>query len=278
MSTPTPATSALAARRPDTAQPDGTPGPVLRVRNLTRTFGGLVAVNNVSFDVYPGEIYGLIGPNGAGKTTVINVLSGLLPPTRGTIEFLGRRIEGLPAHRIAAMGMARTYQNIRLFGAMTVLQNVIVGQHVHMRGSLLERLVFSPRVRREERAARSRALSLLAGVGLDGMAYLPASALAYGNQRRLELVRALASEPRLLLLDEPAAGMNVAESAALRSRLRRLADSGLTLLVVEHDMTLVMALCDRIGVLNFGNMIAEGTPAAVSRNPAGIEAYLGSEE
>jgi len=252
--------------------------PILRVRNLTRAFGGLQAVNNVSFDIYPGEIYGLIGPNGAGKTTVINVLSGLLTPTRGSVEFKGQTIERLPAHRIAALGIARTYQNIRLFGAMSVLQNVVVGRHTRMKGSLAERLVFSPRVRREENAARHEAMSLLSGVGLAEAAGSDASALAYGDQRRLELVRALASQPSLLLLDEPAAGLNTAESQALSSRLRALAQGGLTLLVIEHDMSLVMALCDRIGVLNFGNLIAEGTPAQVSSNPAVVEAYLGSEE
>jgi branched-chain amino acid transport system ATP-binding protein len=257
--------------------PGQTIQPILRVTGLTRHFGGLVAVNDVSFSIYPGEIYGLIGPNGAGKTTVINMLSGLLPPTRGAIEFKGRRIERLPAHRIAELGITRTYQNIRLFGAMSVLQNVVVGQHTRLKSSLAERLVFSPRVRNEERDARERALSLLAGVGLSGVAEQPAASLAYGNQRRLELVRALASHPQLLLLDEPAAGMNAAESQALRTRLRSLADSGLTLLVIEHDMALVMSLCDRIGVLNFGNMIAEGTPQEISSNPSVIEAYLGSE-
>jgi branched-chain amino acid transport system ATP-binding protein len=252
--------------------------PILSVTGLTRHFGGLVAVNDVSFSIYPGEIYGLIGPNGAGKTTVINMLSGLLPATKGAIEFKGRRIERLPAHRIAELGITRTYQNIRLFGAMSVLQNVVVGQHTRLKSSLAERLVFSHRVRSEERAARERALSLLAGVGLSGVAGQPASSLAYGNQRRLELVRALASHPQLLLLDEPAAGMNAAESRSLLTRLRSLAESGLTLLVIEHDMALVMSLCDRIGVLNFGNMIAEGNPQEISNNPDVIEAYLGSEE
>jgi branched-chain amino acid transport system ATP-binding protein len=252
--------------------------PILHVTGLTRHFGGLVAVNDVSFSIYPGEIYGLIGPNGAGKTTVINMLSGLLSATKGAVEFKGRRIERLPAHRIAELGITRTYQNIRLFGAMSVLQNVVVGQHTRLKSSLAERLVFSPRVRKEERDARERALSLLAGVGLSGVAEQPASSLAYGNQRRLELVRALAARPQLLLLDEPAAGMNAAESQSLRTRLRSLAESGLTLLVIEHDMALVMSLCDRIGVLNFGNMIAEGTPQEISTNPGVIEAYLGSEE
>ncbi|HEX8228492.1 MAG TPA: ABC transporter ATP-binding protein [Chloroflexia bacterium] len=252
--------------------------PMLSVRNLTRSFGGLVAVNNVSFDIYPGEIYGLIGPNGAGKTTVLNILSGLLTPTSGTVTFQGHRIERSPAYRIARLGVARTYQNIRLFAAMNVLQNVIVGQHSRMRSTLAERLVFSPRVRREEEMARQKALALLESVELAGVAEEPASALAYGNQRRLELVRALASDPRLLLLDEPAAGMNAAESQALGGRLRDLAEQGLTLLVIEHDMALVMSLCDRIGVLNFGNLIAEGTPEVIASNPLVIEAYLGAEE
>jgi branched-chain amino acid transport system ATP-binding protein len=251
--------------------------PILSVRDLTRSFGGLVAVNGVSFDVYAGEIYGLIGPNGAGKTTVLNMLSGLLVPSGGTITFQGQRIEGLPAHRIARLGVARTYQNIRLFAAMNVLQNVIVGQHSRMRGTLAERLVFSPRVRREEEAARQKALALLESVELASVSEEPASALAYGNQRRLELVRALASDPKLLLLDEPAAGMNAAESQALGTRLRSLVDRGLTLLVIEHDVALVMSLCDRIGVLNFGNLIAQGTPEEIAANPEVIEAYLGAE-
>lgn len=250
---------------------------MLSVRDLTRSFGGLLAVSGVSFDIFPGEIYGLIGPNGAGKTTVLNILSGLLPPSSGTITFQGQRIERLPAHRIARLGVARTYQNIRLFAAMNVLQNVVVGQHSRMQGTLAERLVFSPRVRREEEAARQKAFALLESVELASVAEEPASALAYGNQRRLELVRALASDPKLLLLDEPAAGMNAAESQALGTRLRSLADQGLTLLVIEHDVALVMSLCDRIGVLNFGNLIAQGTPEAIAANPEVIEAYLGAE-
>jgi branched-chain amino acid transport system ATP-binding protein len=250
---------------------------LLRVTGLTRAFGGLVAVSNVSFEIAPGEIYGLIGPNGAGKTTVINMLSGLLPPTSGTIEFDGRRIERLPAHQITALGMARTYQNIRLFGAMSVLENVVVGQHCRLNASLAGRLVFAPGVKREEAQAREKALSLLKSVGLDRMAPHPAASLAYGNRRRLEMVRALASDPRLLLLDEPAAGMNAAESLALQERLLTLRQNGLTILIIEHDVNLVMSLCDRIGVLNFGNLIAEGTPAEVAANQAVIEAYLGSD-
>jgi ABC-type branched-subunit amino acid transport system ATPase component len=201
-----------------------------------------------------------------------------MPPTGGTISFKGAHVEKMPAHRIVELGMTRTFQNIRLFGAMSVLDNVVVGQHSRMAGSLAERLVFLPRVRREEQAARQKALSLLGGVGLAPVAEQPAASLAYGSQRRLELVRALASEPQLLLLDEPAAGMNAAESADLAERLRAWANSGVTLLVIEHDVSLVMSLCDRVGVLNFGKLIAEGTPDEIARNPEVIEAYLGKEE
>jgi branched-chain amino acid transport system ATP-binding protein len=251
---------------------------ILSVRHLSRAFGGLLAVNDVSFNILRGEIYGLIGPNGAGKTTVINMLSGLLPPTGGTVEFRGRRIERMPAHKITELGISRTYQNIRLFGAMTVLQNVIVGQHCRLRAGLPERLVFSPSVRREEAEATRKALSLLAGSGLEAMQSNPAASLPYGSQRRLEMARALASDPHLLLLDEPAAGMNSAEREDLQARLRALAAGGLTILLIEHDVSLVMSLCDRIGVLNFGNLIAEGTPAEIGANPAVIEAYLGTAE
>jgi branched-chain amino acid transport system ATP-binding protein len=251
---------------------------ILEVSKLTRSFGGLVAVNNLSFGIRPGEIYGLIGPNGAGKTTVINMLSGLIPPTSGTIRFGGANTERLPAHRITALGMSRTYQNIRLFGAMTVLQNVVVGQHCRLHGGLAARLVFAPGVRREEEAARKKALSLLQSVGLDTMQHLSASSLPYGSQRRLEMARALASDPTLLLLDEPAAGMNAPEREELQARLRAMSEAGLTILLIEHDVSLVMNLCHRIGVLNFGNLIAEGTPQEIAANPAVIEAYLGSEE
>jgi ABC-type branched-subunit amino acid transport system ATPase component len=258
--------------------PSGRPkSKILSVQGLTRAFGGLVAVNDVSFDIYPGEIYGLIGPNGAGKTTVINMLSGLLLPTGGIVEFRGRRIERMPAHRITELGISRTYQNIRLFGAMTVLQNVIVGQHCRLHAGLPERLVFSPRVRREEATATQRARALLASSGLEAMQSQPAASLPYGSQRRLEMARALASDPQLLLLDEPAAGMNSAERADLQERLGALAAGGLTILLIEHDVSLVMSLCHRIGVLNFGNLIAEGTPAEIGSNPAVIEAYLGTD-
>jgi branched-chain amino acid transport system ATP-binding protein len=237
-----------------------------------------VAVNNLSFNIRRGEIYGLIGPNGAGKTTVINMLSGLIPPTSGTILFSGQNTERLPAHRITALGMSRTYQNIRLFGAMTVLQNVVVGQHCRLHGGLVERLVFAPGVRREEAAAREKSLALLQSVGLDTMQHLPAASLPYGSQRRLEMARALASDPTLLLLDEPAAGMNIPEREELQTRLRAMSEQGLTILLIEHDVSLVMNLCHRIGVLNFGNLIAEGTPQEIAANPAVIEAYLGGNE
>jgi ABC-type branched-subunit amino acid transport system ATPase component len=252
--------------------------PILQVQGLTRAFGGLVAVNGLSFNIRRGEIYGLIGPNGAGKTTVINMLSGLTSPTSGTIRFGAATITRLPAHKITSLGISRTYQNIRLFGHMTALQNVIVGQHCRLHSSLVGRLVFAPAVRREEQDASRKAQSLLHSVGLDTAQSLPASSLPYGSQRRLEMARALASDPTLLLLDEPAAGMNGQEREELQTRLRDLSESGLTILLIEHDVSLVMNLCHRIGVLNFGNLIAEGTPQEIAANPSVIEAYLGTDQ
>lgn len=251
---------------------------LLRVGNLTRRFGGVVAVDDVSFEVGAGEIVGLIGPNGAGKTTVINLLTGLLSPTSGQIEFAGQRLESLAAHQIAAAGVARTYQNIRLFRGLSALDNVIVGTHLRTRASFAARLAFAPSVRREEATARESARALLGRVNLGGREAARATSLPYGEQRRLEIARALAAQPKLLLLDEPAAGMNPAEMDVLISLIRSLRDEGQTILLIEHNMQVVMGVCDRIVVLSFGRKIAEGTPAEISRNKEVITAYLGEEE
>ncbi|HEY8600157.1 MAG TPA: ABC transporter ATP-binding protein [Thermomicrobiales bacterium] len=251
---------------------------LLRVENLTRRFGGVVAVDEVSFGVETGEIVGLIGPNGAGKTTVINLLTGLLPPSSGQIEFAGQRLDSLAAHQIAAAGVARTYQNIRLFRGLSALDNVIVGTHLRTRAPFAARLAFVPAVRREEAAARESARALLGRVNLGGREAARATSLPYGEQRRLEIARALAAQPKLLLLDEPAAGMNPAEMDVLIQLIRSLRDEGQTILLIEHNMQVVMGVCDRIVVLSFGRKIAEGTPAEISRNKDVITAYLGEEE
>jgi branched-chain amino acid transport system ATP-binding protein len=251
---------------------------LLRVAGLSRRFGGVVAVDDLSFDVREGEIVGLIGPNGAGKTTVINLLTGLLQPTQGTITFGGVRIDQHPAHRIARAGIARTYQNVRLFRGLSVLDNVIVGTHSRTGASFAARLCFAPGVRREEARARAQARTLLARVNLADRAAARAPSLPYGEQRRLEIARALAAQPRLLLLDEPAAGMNPAEMDQLIALIRSLRDEGQTILLIEHNMQVVMGVCDRIVVLSFGKKIAEGTPAEISANKEVIAAYLGEEE
>ena len=250
----------------------------LELADVSRHFGGVRAVDGVSFAVEPGRIHGLIGPNGAGKTTLINLLSGLVPPTRGAITYGGQRLDGLPPYRIARLGITRTYQNIRVFPTMTALENVRVGQHVVTRASFWGRLVFAPGERREAAAARAEAEALLDQVGLAHRRDVPAGALAYGEQRRLEIARALAARPSLLLLDEPAAGMNHAEIEAVADIIRSLTAAGRTILLVEHNMSLVMSICDRITVLNFGRLLAEGTPDAITRDEAVIAAYLGTTE
>ncbi len=251
--------------------------PLLEVRGLTVRFGGLTAVGDLDLDVRAGEIVGLIGPNGAGKTTAFNVVSGLETPTAGEVRFREERVSGLPPHRITARGIGRTFQNIRLFGALSVLENVLIGEHARISGGLLDVVVRVKREREEERRAIARARELLDFVGLSHRGPERAGSLPFGEQRRLELARALATGPTLLLLDEPAAGANPTERAALMTHIRRVRDRGVTILLIEHDMKVVMGICERVAVLNFGRRIAFGRPEEVAHDRAVVEAYLGAE-
>ncbi len=248
---------------------------VLRLEDVHRSFGGVRAVDGASFAVAAGAVHGLIGPNGAGKTTLLNLVSGFLAPSAGRILLGDRDAGGLPPHQVAALGVARTFQNIRLFPELSARDNVVVGQHLRRRGSFTARLLSLPGARAEERAAREEAERLLARVGLEGRAGAHARHLSYGEQRRVEIARALASAPRLLLLDEPTAGMNPVEVEAVARLIRQVAAAGTSVLLVEHNVRLVMEVCDRLTVLHFGRVIADGAPAAVARDAAVIAAYLG---
>lgn len=251
---------------------------VLEIKNISKNFGGISALTDVTFTINKGEIYGLIGPNGAGKTTMFNVITNMFAPTSGDIKFLNQSITGTKPHKITDKGICRTFQNIRLFPQMTALENVLVGGHARSSSGVL-RSVFRPKSQRiEEEKMHATAIELLDLVGLSQHRDILAENLAYGQQRRLEIARAMASNPKLLLLDEPAAGMNETETESLFGLIKQVQARGITTLIIEHDMPLVMKLCDRITVLNFGKKLAEGTPREIQNNQEVIEAYLGSEE
>lgn len=248
---------------------------MLKIEHTTIKFGGLIAVNDLCVEIAEGQIFGLIGPNGAGKTTAFNIITGVYAPTDGKVIFQGQEIQGKRPYAVTSMGIARTYQNINLFKNMTVLENAMIGAHSRAETNLLSDIFNTKKRRIEERACAERCMEILRFMGLEDKAQFKASSLSYGEQRRLEIARAMAVEPKLLLLDEPAAGMNLTEKDELAKDIRRIRDLGITILLVEHNMKLVMNVCEEICVLNYGKKLAQGTPTQIQTNPDVIAAYLG---
>lgn len=251
--------------------------PILSAFKIRKEFGGLTAVDDVTLDVYEGRIQSLIGPNGAGKTTIFNLIMGFLPLTSGKIKFIDRRIDGKKTHRLVSLGMARTFQNVLLFENMTVLENVMVGRHTKSKCGMISSALRMPWVFKEEKMIKERAMEELRFVGLEKRAGELAGSLPFGEQRAVEIARALATEPRMMLLDEPAAGLNTHETQGLADLIKQIRDRGVTVFLVEHDMSLVMDISDQIMVLNYGEKIAEGTPREIQNNPLVIGAYLGED-